>query len=113
MGCIRDDATECDCRRCLAAEDRFWDEQGGDRDDAFDVSDIDDAEDVNETAPRPRITVTGAQPRVDILTVSMPDGRRIELEVTDGESQSSIAKRLAEAINTMRGAPASEDDILW
>ena len=28
--CIRDDSTECDCSRCRADEDRFWDEQGGD-----------------------------------------------------------------------------------
>lgn len=27
--CIRDDSTECDCSRCVAAEDRFWDEQEG------------------------------------------------------------------------------------
>lgn len=28
--CIRDDSTECDCARCAANEDRFWDEQEGD-----------------------------------------------------------------------------------
>ncbi len=28
--CVRDDSTECDCSRCLAAEDAFWDEQAGD-----------------------------------------------------------------------------------
>lgn len=27
-GCVRDDSTECDCPRCVAQEDRFWDEQG-------------------------------------------------------------------------------------
>lgn len=27
--CIRDDSTECDCPRCVGAEDRFWDEQEG------------------------------------------------------------------------------------
>ena len=27
--CIADDSTECDCSRCRAAEDAFWDEQTG------------------------------------------------------------------------------------
>lgn len=27
--CIRDDSTECDCPRCVGAEDAFWREQGG------------------------------------------------------------------------------------
>lgn len=26
--CVRDDSTECDCRRCGAAEDTFWETQG-------------------------------------------------------------------------------------
>lgn len=26
--CIADDSTECDCPRCVVAEDRFWREQG-------------------------------------------------------------------------------------
>jgi hypothetical protein len=26
--CIADDSTECDCSRCVGAEDRFWREQG-------------------------------------------------------------------------------------
>jgi hypothetical protein len=28
--CIRDDSTDCDCPRCVGAEDRFWREQGED-----------------------------------------------------------------------------------
>jgi hypothetical protein len=35
--CVRDDSTECDCPRCVAAEDRFWDEQGADRAESDDV----------------------------------------------------------------------------
>jgi len=28
--CVADDVTECSCRRCMRAEDRFWKEQGED-----------------------------------------------------------------------------------
>lgn len=28
VACVRDDSTECDCPRCVGAEDRFWREQG-------------------------------------------------------------------------------------
>lgn len=27
QSCVRDDSTECGCPRCVAAEDRFWDER--------------------------------------------------------------------------------------
>jgi len=43
--CIRDDSTECDCEQCVAAEERFWREQG-EGGDSFDVSDVDDDTDV-------------------------------------------------------------------